>query len=641
MDIQLTVDNVGKSFGVHNIFKNVSFTIRQGEKVGLVGVNGSGKTTLLRCLLSPQEADEGSIKYAGELRLGYVEQGFDSFGTETIWEFMLKSCPDILALRSKLAELEAAGSKLHGEALKESMANYSRTSARYEHLDGYNYETNIKKVLTGLGYDETYWQQKAATLSGGQKTRLMLARALVNAPDLLILDEPTNHLDIIMMEWLEKYLRDYRGGLLVVSHDRTFLDNVVERILEMEGGRLKEFKGNYSRYLEQKEIQILTETRAYEAQQKYIETTENYIRRFKAGIKSKMARGRQSQLNRLERLEAPVQNEEFTLRLPKATESADRVLVLDKLKVGYEGNVLLSNIDLLLKRGEKVAILGPNGSGKTTFLKTILGQIPALGGDAKVGNRVKIGYFSQSYERLNPKQTIMDNFLTEYGYTDEQTRKLLGSMLFHGDEVFKEIGSLSGGQKARLVLLKLVLDGANCLLLDEPTNHLDIAAKEAVEAALITFDGTVLMVSHDRYLVNEIAQRIWSIENGHLVDYKGNYDFYLAERTKAGQAEPIKNAEEKIEEKPKAESKTQPEAHKTEKKHKYNPGEAAKLLPKVELSIREQEALLKVLEKTIADPSNQQDLERSRQLAEEYAEKQKYIDQLMVQWEEVMESLEE
>ena len=637
MDIQLTVDNVGKSFGIHNIFKNVSFTIRQGEKVGLVGVNGSGKTTLLRCLLSPSEADEGSIKYAGELRLGYVEQGFDSFGEETVWEFMMKSCPDILTLRAKLKELEAAGSQTKGEALKESLDSYSRVSARYEHLDGYHYETNIKKVLMGLGYGEEYWPQKAATLSGGQKTRLMLASALVNAPDLLILDEPTNHLDIAMMEWLEKYLREFRGGLLVVSHDRTFLDNVVERILDMEGGKLQDFKGNYSKYLAQKEIQILTETRAYEAQQKYIETQENYIRRFKAGIKSKMARGRQSQLNRLERLDAPVQNEEFTLRLPKATESAERVLVLDKLKVGYGENVLLSDINLLLKRGEKVAVLGPNGSGKTTFLKTILQQIPVLGGEAKIGNRVQIGYFSQSYERLNPSQTIMDNFLTEYGYTDEQTRKLLGSMLFHGEEVFKEIGTLSGGQKARLVLLKLVLDGANCLLLDEPTNHLDIAAKEAVETALLTFDGTVLLVSHDRYLVNEVAQRIWSIEAGHLIDYKGNYDFYLSQRQVA---EPPKQQEKQV-----AESKNiqavQQEKPKAPKQHKYNPGEAAKLLPKVELSIREQEALLKVLEKQIAEPANQMDLDKSRQLAAEYEEKQNYIAQLMEQWEAVMESMEE
>lgn len=660
MEIQLTVDNVGKSFGVNNIFQKVSFVLRQGEKVGLVGVNGSGKTTLLRCLLAPDTIDEGSIKYAGELRLGYVEQGFNRFTEEeTIWEFMLKACPDILNLRERLKELEEASAKATGDRLDDLLMTYSRVSGRYEHLDGYHYEANIKRVLIGLGYREDSWQERAITLSGGQKTRLMLAAALVNAPDLLILDEPTNHLDITMMEWLEKYLREFKGGLLLVSHDRTFLDNVAEKILEMEGGHLKEFRGNYSKYLAQKEIQLLTETRAYEAQQEYIIRQENYIRRFKAGIKSKMARGRQSQLDRLERLDAPVQNEEFTLRLPKATECAERVLVLEKLKVGYGEKCLVDDIDLVLRRGEKVAVLGPNGCGKTTLLKTILQEIPPLGGVAKIGNRVQIGYFSQSYERLNPNQTILDNFLIEYGYTDEQTRKLLGSMLFHGEDVFKEIGTLSGGQKARLVLLKLVLDGANCLLLDEPTNHLDIAAKEAVEAALETFDGTVLMVSHDRYLVNEVAERIWSIEDGKLVDYKGSYDFYLANRktdeepkgNTAKEASKKKAVEEagahgsgqdrrNISETGMEKPKTKETKEAAPKKHKYSPLEAEKLLPKVELSIREQEVLLKFLAQDIADPANQADLEKSTQLAKEYEEKEAYIAKLMQQWEDVMESLE-
>ena len=649
MGIQLVVDNVAKSFGPHMIFKNVSFTIRQGEKVGLVGVNGSGKTTLLRCLLSRLEIDEGSIKFAGDLRFGYVEQGFANLGEGTIHEFMLKACPDVVALRKKLKTLEEKSSKTKpGKELDEILDAYAKTSVRYEHLDGYNYEANIKRVLIGLGYPESTWQKNIQELSGGQKTRLMLAAALVNSPDLLILDEPTNHLDIDMTEWLEKYLREFKGGLLIVSHDRTFLDNVVETILEMEGGRLEQFKGNYSKYLDQKNLQVLTETRAYDAQQEYIAKTEAYIRRFKAGIKSKMARGRQSQLDRLERIDAPVENEEFTLRLPKATESAERVIILDDLAVGYGDHRIVSDITMTLMRGEKVAILGPNGSGKTTLLKTIIQEIPPLSGTAKVGNRVQIGYFSQSYERLNPNQTIMDNFLTEYGFTDGETRKLLGGMLFHGDDVFKEIGTLSGGQKARLVLLKLVLDGANCLLLDEPTNHLDIAAKEAVEAALETFEGTVLLVSHDRYLVNEVAGRIWAIENGRLVDYKGNYDFYLEARDKnrAGTATEtsmkqttISQGKQDAEEKEELEHGA-PEKNHQPKEHAYSQEEAQKLLPKVELSIREQEAMLKVLEKKIADPRNQQDLATSTQMAQEYDNYKKTIDELMTKWEAIMESLE-
>lgn len=640
MDILVTVDGLKKSFGVHDIFQNVSFTVRQGEKVGLVGVNGSGKTTLLRCLLDPDFADGGSVKFAGDLRLGYVEQGFDDFREETVWQFMQHACPDILNLREKMRQLEEASGRAQGEELQGILDQYARTESRYAHLDGYHYENNIKRVLIGLGYPEETWQWRADKLSGGQKTRLQLAAALVNSPDLLILDEPTNHLDIVMSEWLENYLREFRGGVLVISHDRAFLDNVVEEILEMEGGTLHRFKGNYSRYLEQKEIQVLTQTRAYEAQQEYIARQEAYIRRFKAGIKSKMARGRQSQLDRLERIDAPVQEEEFQLRLPHAAECAEKVIILEHLDVGYPQHLLLQDVDLTLRRGEKVAIIGPNGCGKSTLLKTILQELPPLKGEARIGNRVKIGYFSQSYERLDENQTIMENFLTEYGLTDEQTRRLLGSMMFHGEDVFKVIGTLSGGQKARLVLLKLVLDGANCLLLDEPTNHLDIAAKEAVEAALETFDGTVLLVSHDRYLVNEVAGRIWAVEDGHVTDYKGNYDFYLEERDKNRSQEAAPEILRK--EKEPAPQTAQPEKKMEKKPEKkpYSPAEAQKLLPQVELKIREYEALQKVLSDKIADPSNQQDLETSTKLAEEYAEQSKILDGLMDKWEKLMESLE-
>lgn len=649
MDILVTVDGLKKSFGVHDIFQNVSFTVRQGEKVGLVGVNGSGKTTLLRCLLDPDFADGGSVKFAGDLRLGYVEQGFDDFREETVWQFMQHACPDILNLREKMRQLEEASGRAQGEELQGILDQYARTESRYAHLDGYHYENNIKRVLIGLGYPEETWQWRADKLSGGQKTRLQLAAALVNSPDLLILDEPTNHLDIVMSEWLENYLREFRGGVLVISHDRAFLDNVVEEILEMEGGTLHRFKGNYSRYLEQKEIQVLTQTRAYEAQQEYIARQEAYIRRFKAGIKSKMARGRQSQLDRLERIDAPVQEEEFQLRLPHAAECAEKVIILEHLDVGYPQHLLLQDVDLTLRRGEKVAIIGPNGCGKSTLLKTILQELPPLKGEARIGNRVKIGYFSQSYERLDENQTIMENFLTEYGLTDEQTRRLLGSMMFHGEDVFKVIGTLSGGQKARLVLLKLVLDGANCLLLDEPTNHLDIAAKEAVEAALETFDGTVLLVSHDRYLVNEVAGRIWAVEDCHVTDYKGNYDFYLEERDKNRSREAAPETLRK-EKEPAAKATpaaaapqtAQPEKKMEKKPEKkpYSPAEAQKLLPQVELKIREYEALQKVLSDKIADPANQQDLETSTKLAEEYAEQSKILDGLMDKWEKLMESLE-
>lgn len=640
--MQLVVDKIAKSFGVHDIFKDVSFMVEKGEHIGLVGVNGSGKTTLLHCLLEPSYIDSGSIRFEQGISVGYVQQGFTDI-KGTIWEFMLQSCPEILRLREELQRLEVEVSTAADDVLETIMEEYTRVTKRYEYLDGYHYENRIKRVLIGLGYTEEWWEQDAATLSGGQKTRLMLAAALVRNPDFLILDEPTNHLDIVMTQWLEAYLREFKGGLLVVSHDRAFLDNVAVRILEMEAGKLQSFKGNYSRYLEQKAIQTATLEAAYAAQQDYIARTEAYIRRFKAGIKSKMARGRQSQLNRLERMDAPVKNEEFELRLPPATECADRVLIMEDLSIGYGEKVLAQGINITLRRGEKAALLGANGTGKTTLLKTILGEIQPLKGKAKIGNRVQIGYFSQSYERLDPKQTLLENFVMEYGFTEERTRSMLGGMLFHGDDVFKEIGTLSGGQKARLVLLKLVLDGANCLVLDEPTNHLDIMAREAVEAALTAFDGTVLVVSHDRYFINEVADRIWEIEDGQLKDYKGNYDFYLAEKQKtaAAAAEAMAaSAQENV--KQKADNKAQLQPVKAaDKKQRYSPEEAARLLPKVELSIREQEAMMKLLEVQMANPANHEDPAHSAAMAAEHDAYEQKIAELMEKWELLMEAAED
>ncbi len=646
--MQLVVDKIAKAFGIHEIFKDVSFMVEQGEHVGLVGVNGSGKTTLLRCLLQPEWVDSGAIKFEPGISVGYVQQGFTDI-CGTIWQFMLAACPEITSLRQKLAQLEQASGRLTGADLDECLAEYGRVLKRYEFIDGYNYENRIKRVLIGLGYTEDWWGQDAATLSGGQKTRLMLAAALVRNPDFMILDEPTNHLDIVMTQWLEAYLREFKGGLLVVSHDRAFLDNVAVRILEMEGGRLQSFKGNYSRYLEQKAILSATLEAAYNAQQDYIARTEAYIRRFKAGIKSKMARGRQSQLDRLERLDAPVHNEEFSLRLPPAAECAERVLIMEDLTIGYGDKVLASGINLTLRRGEKAALLGANGTGKTTLLKTILGEAAPLKGKAKIGNRVQIGYFSQSYERLKPEQTLLENFVIEYGFTEEHTRSMLGGMLFHGDDVFKKIGELSGGQKARLVLLKLVLDGANCLVLDEPTNHLDIMARETVEAALEAFDGTVLVVSHDRYFVGEVADRIWEIEDGELKDYKGDYAFYLEEKQKLAQARAEAQAEaEKQAAYAQAQAKRQAQAviakeakPQEAKKRRYSPEEAQRLLPKVELSIREQEAMMGLLEKQMADPANHADPQHSAAMAAEHDAYEAKIAELMEKWEQLMEAAED
>lgn len=585
----LTVQNLTKAFGINEVLKGVSLQIENGEHVGLVGVNGSGKSTLLHCLLDFTWADGGSVKFAPQTSIGFVQQGFEGV-KGSIWDYITSVTPKVLQYK--------------------------------DDLDDYTYDARIKRVLIGLGYTEEWWQRDAATLSGGQKTRLLLACALVRNPDFLILDEPTNHLDIYMTEWLEQYLREFKGSVLVVSHDRAFLDNVVTRTLEAEAGLVKSYKGNYSRYLEQKAIEVQSQTAAYNAQQEYIAKTEAYIRRFKAGIKSKQARGRQSQLDRLERIEAPVENEEFNLRLPAATECANRVVVMDKLTIGYENNVLAKDIKLELLKGQKVALIGANGTGKSTLLKTLLGELQPLSGSVKIGNRVKIGYFSQSYERLKNEETLLDNFLREYGFTIEQTRSLLGGMLFHGDEVFKKIGDLSGGQKARLVLLKLVLDGANFLVLDEPTNHLDILARETVEAALCAFDGTVLLVTHDRYFVKEIAERIWEIAGGELHDYKGDYDFYLKQRVVR-----IQDSGARIEEQGLRveEQGARGEENKTEKHVDL------KAVEKVEQQIREYEAMLKYTVGKMENPDlGQCEMEM---LTQEYNEYEKIVNDLMEKWE--------
>lgn len=592
----LTVTDLHKSFGINEVLRGLSFQIENGEHVSLVGVNGSGKTTLLHCLMDREWADGGSIRFAPQTRVGFVQQGFE--GVEgTVWEYITSVTPKVLQYK--------------------------------DDLDDYTYEARIKKVLIGLGYTQEWWDRDAATLSGGQKTRLLLACALAQEPDFLILDEPTNHLDILMMEWLEGYLREFKGAVLLVSHDRAFLDNVVTRVLETERGVVQSFRGNYSTYVQQKELQQQSQQAAYDAQQEYIARTEAYIRRFKAGIKSKQARGRQSRLNRLERLDAPVEQEEFSLRLPPAAECANRVGVFDHLTIGYGEKALCKDISLELLRGEKVALIGPNGSGKSTLLKTLLGEVQPLFGNVKIGNRVQIGYFSQSYERLNPEETLLDNFLNEYGFTIEHTRSLLGGMLFHGDDVFKKIGELSGGQKARLVLLKLVLDGANFLVLDEPTNHLDILARETVEAALCAFDGTVLLVTHDRVFVQEIADRIWEMGDGNLRDYKGGWEIYQKNRRTERQTKTkIKDQKDKNDKEVTA-AGLEPAG-----KGQQNRGDA-KQIEKIEEQIREYEAMVKYTVKKMEEPDlGQCEMEA---LSQEYAVYDAKVNELMEKWEKLME----
>lgn len=629
----VVVENLAKSFGEVEIFADVSFRLEERDKVGFVGNNGEGKTTLLKCLLGLEEYDHGRINFQTGLTVGYAAQQGVLQGA-TLWQQLTLSHKDVAVIQEQINELEKAISKETEESvLTELLQQYANLQAKYEHAGGYVYEQEARKIAFGLGFTETDFVSPIAEFSGGQKTRALLASALLGKPDLLILDEPTNHLDIAMTEWLENYLAEYSGAILLVSHDRYFLDRIVNRVFLLQKGRLKTYKGNYSHYIKQKTEQDMALASAYDKQQEHIKKTEDYIRKYKAGIKSKQARGRQSQLDRLDRIDAPVSIKNFGLRLPKPQESADKVLICEGLTIGYGDKPLLQDFTLLLRQAEKVALIGNNGAGKTTFLKTITNQIPALKGTVNLGNRVKIGYFSQEHITLFGQETLLATVMNDTLMPEEQARNLLGGMLFQGDDVYKRLDDLSGGERARMALLKLVLDGANFLILDEPTNHLDINAREIVEEALVNWQGSLLVVSHDRYFLDKIAGRVWEIEDSKLVDYLGNYSYFRMKKQELWEKQLEQAASVQEAKTVKKEIADKPEVKKSRRSSVQN---VEKRLASVELSIREQEALMKVLEMRMANPDEHIDVEASSNLAREYEQIKSHLDELLQEWETLL-----
>ncbi len=626
---------LAKAYGADSIFAGVNFELRRGEIVGLIGANGTGKTTLLRCLLGMEAVDEGHIIRPEASSYGYVEQSALS-GGHSLWEELLQAFADVLADKMRLAELEQQIAGPHSdEALEKIMKEYGQVTERFERAGGYAIDSSIRRVAFGLGFSEDDFTRPVDSFSGGQKTRIGLARALVRTPDFLFLDEPTNHLDIAMTEWLEEFLVNYPGGALLISHDRYFLDKVSGRIFEMSGQSLTEYKGNYSRYAVQKAERTAAQQAEYDKQQEHIAKTEEYIRRYKAGIKSKQARGRQSQLDRLERIAAPDRTEHFSLTFPVLGDCAQKVAELIKVTAGYGDRTVFNALSMLIRRQDKAALIGPNGAGKTTLLKVLLGDIQPAAGTVKLGSRVKIGYFAQEHEGLHSELDLLAELMNEFGFSEARARGYLGAFLFHGDDVFKQIDTLSGGEKARLALLKLMLSGANFLVLDEPTNHLDIPAKEAVEQALLEFPGTMLVVSHDRYLLDKVANRMLELESGHLTEYHGNYSYY--KQKKAAQALPPEPQAVK----PAAlqsvspMSEEPPPVNRSRARSRRSPQDIARLTAKVELEIRELEAMLGLLEQKLADPANHTDPAESQALADEYAAMQAELDEKFRQWEEL------
>ena len=629
---------LGKSFGVRQVFSNVSFEIKEGDRIALVGPNGAGKSTLLKCILGIEELDEGQVVMSPVASIGYLQQDVN-LGDASLAEEIETAWEDVHALEDKLQELTAY-LETH-EASESDLQRLDYLQNRLEWLGGYDYEQKTKRIVYGLGFTDEDLYKPANAFSGGQKTRINLAKALVRSPDFLFLDEPTNHLDMEMLEWLEGYLSSYRGGILIVSHDRYFMDRIVTGVVELDHHKATTYRGNYSRYVAQREERLKADTIAYEKQQEYIKKTEEYIDKYRAGIKSKMARGRQSQLNRLERLEAPETSHSLDFKFPPAAMSADKVLVLDHVSIGYKtDDPIIDDVSVVVRRGESVALIGPNGAGKSTMVKAIVGELFPTEGHIDIGNRVQVGYFSQEHEELHDRWQVVDEIINNYNFTEEKARNVLGSFLFKGDDVFKLVGDLSGGERARLALLKLFLQGDNFLILDEPTNHLDVPTREIVERALQQFGGTCFIISHDRYFLDQVSTRTLVLENKGLTEYLGNYSYYK-EKLKEQQdiAALTEVVEEVAKEDVKSEAKTISPSPSDEPKKKTNTYMVEKQLAEVEEEIARLEATMKMYEVQLANPVVQQDLAEMENISKQLSDTESNLQKLYEKWEHFSELL--
>lgn len=634
----LKINGLSKSFGIKTVFENVSFEVRSGERIGLVGANGAGKTTLLRCLMGQEDYDKGSVSTSPGAVIGYLRQDFN-YESQTLREEMELAWKDVLYYKDKLAELARKLETSHDEEL---VAAYGRTEERFEYLGGYDYEATTRKILTGLGFSDADWDRDIHGFSGGQKVRINLAAAFVRHPDFLFLDEPTNHLDMGMLEWLEEYLRSYRGGILMVSHDRYFLDATTTGIIDLENHQIHTYRGNYTQFTKVKALNEEAQERAYEKQQEHIRETEEYIRKYKAGIKAKQARGRQSQLDRLERIEKPIHRQSLHFQFEKPAECAEKVLDVMHVTSSYGDHVIFKDLTMHIKKGESVGLIGPNGAGKSTLLKLIVGDKRADGGFIQIGNRVKPGYYSQELDRLNSEYTVLEQIENDFDMGEREARNLLGMFLFRGDDVFKPVSLLSGGERARLTLLMLFLEKPNFLILDEPTNHLDIPTREIMEQALAAFGGTSLIVSHDRYLLDRVTTRILEMENGKLTEYLGNYSYYREKKknleeyerdrmeaesaSSSGKSLPKKEPAKEKKSERKAESKAAPAPRKPVDSRKMD---------NIEMEIQRQEAMLKMLTVEM-----NQTPENYESIMAEYNQTKQKLEKLYNKWEEMAEMAE-
>ena len=643
----LTATYLSKAFGPDEIFSGISVQIPHGAKIALVGPNGAGKTTLINILIGLDTATEGQLNTKRGLIIGYLPQRPELEGERTVWDEMLSAFTALLDQEGKLRELEEAlADDTQSEKHDDILDRYGKLQETFEEAGGYTYEVEIKRVLQGLSFDEEDFSRPISQLSGGQITRAYLARLLLEKPELLVLDEPTNHLDIQAVEWLEGYLKSWGGAVLVVSHDRYFMDQVVDTIWELDFGELETYNGNYSHYIQQREERHERLQKEFEAQQAYIQKEQDYIRKHIASQNTAQAKGKRKRLERLMSgtdrfgravdkpwlIQSPRRRGKIHVKLDtsQAGRTGDHVLKTKDLIIGYHDDKqpLFTAPDILLLRGEVAAIIGPNGAGKSTFLKTILGTLPPLEGEHIWGSKVQIGYFAQAHENLNLNNSVLDELLTVENLPISKARNYLATYLFTGDDVFRPVSTLSGGERGRLALAKLALGGTNVLLLDEPTNHLDIPAQEILQNVLADYNGTILLISHDRYLVDALASQIWSISQGKMEVFGGSYQEFVAYRNGQVTDQMDSNSQS-------VEANRQPSPTPKEDngwRNGLNPYQRQKRIAVLEVEIHELENLMEQLTKQIETASEAENVEQVIKLGQKYTETESALNDKMTEW---------
>lgn len=631
----LACHNISKAYGITEILNNINFHIEAKEKLAIVGINGAGKSTLLKIIMGEEEADEGQIVIGKDISVGYLAQHQTSFYDKTIFEELLSVKQNVIELQEQIRQLEQNMKNLKDEELEAALERYTRMNHTFEQQDGYAFESQVTGILKGLGFQETDFNRKVEELSGGQKTRISLGRLLLSRPDVILLDEPTNHLDLNSIAWLENYLKSYDGAVIIVSHDRYFLDKIVTKVVELENTKSTIYHGNYSYYAAKREEVRLSKYRAYMNQQAEIKHQEAVIAKLKQFNREKSikrAESREKMLDKLERLEKPQEvNDEMRLTLTPDIESGNDVLSIEGLSKSYGAHTLFTGIDIDIKRGERVALIGNNGTGKTTILKIITQLLPKDSGKIILGAQVHIGYYDQEHQVLHPDKTIFDELHDTYpDMTNTRIRNVLAAFLFTGEEVFKEIKDLSGGERGRVSLAKLMLSNANFLILDEPTNHLDITSKEILENALKNYTGTILYVSHDRYFINQTATRILDLHDGGITSYIGNYDYYIEQQLVSTARTEEKAVAVREDTESKKDWKRSKEEQAKERKRRND-------LQKTESRIEELENLISALGEKMALPENATSAAKLSELSEQQTKANEELEQLYEIWENLSE----